>query len=138
MAACDTGAVNLRSILCSELLAKVKLRAKLAKIRSKCSQDGNCLLWPEESTTREGYGRCFLSYPGHSAVRTTVHRAVYIIHFERPDLIRHKGTVDVSHLCHRKRCIEVQHLTLESRANNMLRNGCRTICVCGQEPHCVL
>ena len=92
--------------------------------RFKTDQNG-CMI-PRETgkTTTGGYGRCFLRYPGHDPVNTTLHRAVYILEKRQPNLIRNKGAGEVSHRCGNKTCVQVGHLILESHSENCLRRRC--------------
>ena len=121
-----------------------KLKKKLDKIHGKCTVSGrnaHCLVWPSDrcGITADGYGRISLTYPGLPRVETTVHRAVFILSENRPDLIKSKTAGDVSHLCHEKRCVTKEHLWLESRARNMLRNACASSgkCQCKLTPSCI-
>ena len=132
-----------------EPLLSYRLDKKVNDIVKRCTEVGDCLLWPERSSqgksscTLDGYGRIRLSYPGlpgGSGIETTVHRAMFILLERRPDLIKNKSAGDISHLCHKKRCVRRNHLVLESRSANMLRNECLGLekCQCGQFPACIV
>jgi hypothetical protein len=55
------------------------------------------------------------------------HRCVYFgTHTtEVPD-----KSVDISHRCHKKRCVRIDHLVAEKRSQNSLRKACRSANVC--------
>ena len=99
---------------------------RLKSIYRRCSDDSNgCkMLQGGESSTKGGYGRCLLKYPGYCPVNTTLHRAVFILEHRRPELIRNKAAGEVSHRCGRKLCMQIHHLILESPAENCLRRRC--------------
>ena len=116
-----------------------KIRHKLSLIYKKCERDEECLIVKEGSTTRLGYMRHHLRYPGHRDVNTTLHRAVYILENRQPRLIGDKDAGDVSHRCGRKECVEITHLVLESRAENTARRKCHRSKSCnGCSPSCVI
>jgi hypothetical protein len=135
-------------VVIPEPLLSVLISKKIDGIIKRCTENGgDCLMWPVSSTrgkttTSDGYGRVKLTYPGfpRSTVETTVHRAIFILMERRPDLIKNKPAGDISHLCHRKRCVRREHLVLESHTANMLRNECQVLekCQCGQSPLCIV
>ena len=92
------------------------------------------------SLTKEGYGRCLLRYPGHDRVNTTLHRAVYILEKRQPELIRNKAAGEISHRCGNKVCVQIDHLILESPAENCLRRRCHDDgkCYGGHREPCII
>ena len=117
-----------------------KIKSKLSFIYERCVREGECLIVCGRSTTRNGYPRHHLRYPGHGEVNTTLHRAVFILEERRPDLIRNPSAGEVSHRCGVKTCVEMRHLVLESSADNNRRKDCHAAreCYHGCLPPCII
>ncbi len=129
-----------------------KIRRSLAQQSTECDGDGgastgggeNCIMWTSDPD-RHGYGRKQVTWPNGSKKRERAHRVSYFLHHKLlssqvPNIDRHGNQIDVSHRCHKKLCINPQHLTLESHSNNMLRNACAKADVCTNEhapPSCI-
>eukprot|EP01124_Arcella_intermedia_P002560 TRINITY_DN11395_c0_g1_i2.p1 TRINITY_DN11395_c0_g1~~TRINITY_DN11395_c0_g1_i2.p1 ORF type:complete len:136 (-),score=6.95 TRINITY_DN11395_c0_g1_i2:2-409(-) len=47
-----------------------------------------------------------------------------------------ENQVHISHLCHDSRCLNPEHLIIESSTTNLRRNNCRKECRCGGVPQC--
>jgi hypothetical protein len=81
--------------------------------------------------TKGNYGRYHMCYPSLGPgmksfkAQMTASRAVFILHYHRPDMIAEPGTGHVSHLCHNPRCVNVAHLHLESPEANNRRKTCQ-------------
>ena len=67
-----------------------------------------CLLWKGDKASR--YGRKRFGFPGRARKVNYVHRIAYQLSRCVEELPAH---LEVSHLCHQKRCIFPAHLTLE-------------------------
>ena len=108
--------------------------------RFRCDQNGCKVPKASGGSTREGYGRCFLRYPGYGPVNTTLHRAVYMLEKRQPELIRNVAAGEVSHRCGNKCCVEINHLILESPAENCLRRRCHADgrCYGGHREPCII
>ena len=110
--------------------AESQIKRKLKSIYNKSGVVGGCLVPAGGSETGKGYLRYHLRYPGTGEVNTTMHRAVFVLEHRRPDLLRNSDAGEVSHRCGNKRCVQINHLVLEtSAANNSRRN-------CHDEGHC--
>lgn len=57
----------------------------------------------------------------------TVHRLIYYL---ENDCHFYNRSYHVSHLCHNKKCINIQHLSLEPGEINVRRNSCRQSKTC--------
>lgn len=87
-----------------------------ARITSRSVPDGDCLIWAG-TKTRTGYG--IVHARGIHPKPVYVHRVVFAAtHGWAP--VRGDG-VELSHLCHRPDCVNVEHLVDESHAANMAR-----------------
>ena len=78
----------------------------------------SCHKW-QGSKDKDGYGLLWFKFRGRR-VRVKVHRLCFYIHHGFP-LMDGKN---VSHICHSKNCINVNHLSLESTAVNNKRKIC--------------
>ena len=119
---------------------------KLAILLEKNSESGvggvNCKIW-KGCKDSQGYGKKRVLWPsGERSVERT-HRLAFMVHNKSSNLPRHNSygePVEVSHLCHNKLCINMEHLVLESHRENTSRNYCRRVGVCtmAHAPPCVL
>lgn len=119
----------------------MQIRNKLGRIYSKFVYKDECLV-PKDgkspTMTKDGYLRYHLRYPGAVPVYTTLHRAVFILEKRKPEMIRNRTAGDVSHLCGKKSCINIEHLCIETASLNSYRRGCHQQGRCfGCEPPCV-
>lgn len=81
--------------------------------------DKKCQLWTG-LTDRHGYGYYrFMS--NKKRIKVHVHRLAYFLNHDCQPLCSSKH---VSHLCHNKLCINNDHLSYESAANNNSRKEC--------------
>ena len=81
----------------------------------------------------EGYGKKRVTWPNGRKTLTRVHRLAYMAHhnsLKLPTVNNFGETLEVSHLCHNKLCVNPDHLILETPNNNMLRIHCRRAGVC--------
>ena len=94
-----------------------------------------CLLWNGDKASR--YGRKRFGFPGRARKASYVHRIAYQLSRCVVELPTH---LEVSHLCHQKRCIFPPHLTLEERRVNQDRRKCmrQNLCTKDHAPYCIL
>lgn len=86
----------------------------------KYEKHGNCHIWKGKNITRDGYGRIRFLFRG-SYKTASVHRLQYFLqagHGLSPEF-------HVSHLCHTKLCINVNHLSYEPKTTNIKRDECK-------------
>lgn len=88
------------------------------RVMAKARPDGDCLLFTGagsgcKSPEGEDHGKVRVRENGCSKTRFA-HRIVYIHHHGEPP----EGLV-VRHKCHRRRCVNIQHLVLGTESENM-------------------
>ena len=114
---------------------------KLKEIRRNTKVKGQCQVW-QGCRSKSGYGKIKIKQQ-----TDVVHRVVYFFETESESRTREDdGQWDVSHLCHNKCCIRIDHLTYEPHAVNTQRRKCHRTCrgrrrVCvghGDYPACIL
>ena len=127
-------------------VVEAECQEKLSKILKKATPTVFGCLEYNVGKTKGNYGRYHMCYPSLGAgmmksfkAQMTAHRAVYILHHHRPDMIGEPGTGHVSHLCHNPRCVNVAHLHLESPEANNRRKNChfKRECQGTCEPTCI-
>ena len=109
---------------CHFRMDKFDFDVLLHKIMGKSEYIGNthsCIIW-KGAQNDNGYGRMrnpFISLPNQST-HVKIHRLVYFIHnFKQyrdgiPRYDIHGHDLDISHICHNKCCINIDHLVLEN------------------------
>ena len=89
------------------------------RILSRTRLDGECHVWTGD-IHKSGYGLFkFTSPKNHKRMTVRVHRFLFYL-YGFPCMTGR----DVSHLCHNKACVNVNHLSLETRAINNQRKTC--------------
>lgn len=106
---------------------------------SSDSHENSCRIWNnQQGTGTNTYTRIKVKLPGKTRhIFTTVHRLSYMLDSKNFELDPQKH---VSHLCHNKFCIKVEHLTYESPSSNESRKPCAKIRVCQghvNAPNCI-
>ena len=104
----------------------------------------NCIEW-NGACTDTGYGRKRVTWPdGQKSIEKT-HRLAFMAYNKiLPDKLLKTNEfgqqLDVSHLCHNKKCINEDHLVHEPHVTNMDRNGCFASGYCSKrhKPYCLL
>ena len=94
---------------------------------------------------RDGYGYVTIRVPGDEGIvkktSTTCHRAALLLKMlkeEQVTTLQINKKLECSHLCHNKCCINVEHLTLESKRINSSRKVCARRRTCqGHDPPCL-
>lgn len=91
----------------------------------KFNELDGCHIW-YGATDSDGYG---IIRPTFRLKRQifTVHRLMYYL---ENDCHIHNISYHVSHLCHYKKCMNIQHLSLEPGEINVQRNSCRQSKTC--------
>jgi hypothetical protein len=119
-----------------------KIQDRLDTFLKNTTPNGACKIWNGKARNGSGfYGRVCLTYPGYTAVQTTVSRAVYVLDQRAPNLLgAHHEEGEVSHRCNRPLCIEPTHLTLEKKPANDQRRTCHNLLKrCrGCHPPCII
>lgn len=108
------------------------------------SHGHNCIEW-NGACTASGYGRKRITWPNGQKSIEKVHRLAFmaynkILHDKLEKSNEFDQQLDVSHLCHNKKCINEKHLVHEPHFVNMDRSSCFTHGFCSKrhEPHCLL
>lgn len=101
---------------------KLHLDEKLSNVK----KTGKCMIWQGSTKTKDGYGIVFYVFRGKRK-KLTVHRLKYFL-MAGTNLSR---SMDVSHRCHTKLCININHLSYEPHRVNCSREKCRHDGECG-------
>lgn len=109
------------------------------KIRKKSVPAMNgmgCMLWTGAEKHGTNYGLIKLSPPGRKPLVRSVHRALYMCMTKNLDL---PSTLDISHACHMKKCVNFDHLLCENHIQNMERLECHNQGACSKKhfPECI-
>ena len=129
---------------------KKRLLDKVNSFKTRKIQKTGCLL--ASGVPRSGASSVQTSKKGYPSIRVTrrkvtraddklsatlpLHTVAYFLHHGNT---RREGE-EISHLCHRSDCINIEHLNLESHKVNIERRACRTKSRCfGHEgqPDCI-
>lgn len=101
----------------SLILARIACRLEEKSV----TDTRQCKIWQGEKD-RNGYGILRLTVAG-KGISFTVHRLAYFVGFKSK--LHLQPEVHVSHCCHNKVCINVEHLSYEGSGVNNARNICR-------------
>ena len=119
-----------------------KFWAKISKsLGKKSALKGDCVEFTG-FIDKYGYGVKKVTWPNGSLHRDGAHRVAFmlehrILRWDVPRLDVYGFNMDVSHLCHNKKCIKPSHLVLESHLTNLSRCHCVSTQSCtGHEPPC--
>lgn len=118
----------------------MKIRQNLLKNTVKETEGARgCVLW-QKGLTKDGYGRVRNPFTKNGEVHA--HRLMFMVVNKCKQLPVKDGTgrlLQVSHLCHQKRCINFDHLTLEPNTTNMDRAACnkQQTSTRHHQPHCI-
>ena len=108
--------------------------------RSKKVEGSACVEWTG-SVNKDGYGVVRLKLPSGQTIHTTAHRAVYMFKNKILEIPKEEQghRLEVSHLCHVRFCVNIEHLVLELASTNRERKMCVGSHVCiGHNPACML
>lgn len=93
-----------------------------------------CLEVQKMRQNKNGYPELRVTIPGLGQKHLLVARLMYMCHHR---VFNING--DISHLCHNRLCINIDHLVNESRTTNLKRQVCvhSGICTKNHQPHCL-
>lgn len=100
-------------------LSENEIENFLLKLKCTNIQNEHCLLW--SGAQRNSYGILENRFRGNK-IKIPVHRLAYFLKHNCEPL---SPEMHVSHLCHNKLCINVEHLSLEPQAINNSRQICK-------------
>lgn len=100
---------------------KNKIYKKIAK---HTNFDGQCYIWHGEFS-QDGYGILRFIFRG-KRIKTKVHRLVYFVNGSATL----SPTMHVSHLCFKKACTTLEHLSYEPQSVNNSRLQCKNDGIC--------
>ena len=123
----------------------------IRKINENCENNCGrygCLLW-KGATFSGRYGRMRNPFYKHAnqPAYMRIHRLVYLLHhidefsdFIVPKTDTNGQDLEVSHICHNRLCVNIDHLVLESHMTNCSRRECvaKKICCKTHKPECLL
>ena len=112
------------------------------EIRIECGHSGHHI-W--NKTVSRGYGRVGITFNMRDGTKVSKKKFAHVIAYALKDRSynwdkKGKNTLDVSHLCGRKLCVNGNHLNLESRKTNNQRKKCHNKRHCfehGDNPKCI-
>ena len=116
-----------------------KLKLNLANKSERVGiGEGDCVLWKGGASSR-GYGVMRVTWPEEGRKVELVHRVALMAEMRRTPSQFPGRRLEVSHLCHKKLCINPMHLTLEQHAINQERIHCagQGFCTEAHYPKCI-
>ena len=93
------------------------------KVNFNKPDENDCVIWKLKSKTKNGYAIRSFVLRGHRYNNIRVHRLVYFL-ITSDDKLRYKN-VHVSHKCHHKLCMNIDHMSLERARINNGRQNCK-------------
>ena len=102
------------------------------KLKANSMQHANneCIVWTG-CVNKQGYGQFRFRDPrdpNSSVFKTrTSHRVALMLHFRDFDV---PSSMQASHLCNNKLCVNVEHLVFEGNSTNNLRKTCFSLHKC--------
>lgn len=113
-------------------ILKEKLAAKSEKV------GGGCIYWKGGVGT-DGYGILRVGWPVEGSRVEKVHRVALMVEMRLTRSQFPGAGLEVSHLCHKKLCINPMHLTIEPHATNQERIHCvlQGWCCGAHQPACM-
>ena len=117
-----------------------KIRKSIKK-HSHLSERGGtgCIIWTG-TVDKEGYPVKRVTWPNKKSSLCRVQRLVMMVKTGHllAEMDDDGETVEVSHLCHYRDCVNVEHLTLETHWINLGRRQCVAAGRClGHQPPCI-
>lgn len=123
------------------------VKCQLGRLSAAVPGGLDCVLWTG-STDRNGYGRIKVTWlkPDGSTASTTERapRIAMMLKLDfnsKFDFQQYAATLEVSHLCHQRLCVNPAHLSLEPRTINTERVHCNLQGQCTQchdgYPYCL-
>ena len=125
--------------ICTKLITKIRQAAG--------DPEGpyGCLMWTRARQPAHAdvqYGRMRNPFPGPPGY-SSAHRLLYMAHHRRPQLEKSNengAVMDVSHICHKSLCVNIDHLVFETHEINLERRHCvqQGLCTRSHKPYCLL
>ena len=111
---------------------------KLKKVADKREKGGVHLL-EGGGGGRDGYGILSIGWQAEGSKVEHVHRVALLVKMRLTRSQFPDAGLEVSHLCHKKLCINPMHLTIESHATNQERIHCvlQGWCYGARQPVCM-
>lgn len=108
-------------------------------------QVGECMIL-KKTPRKDGYAYVTLRLPQPDGsikkTSTSAHRAALLIHLLKEGKVatlQVDKTLECSHLCHNRMCVNINHLVLEKKTENLSRKVCFRRKACqGHTPACLL
>jgi hypothetical protein len=93
-----------------------------------------CLELQKMKTNAKGYPDMRVTIPNHGRKHLLAARLMFMVHHRQLQI-----DGDISHLCHNKLCVNVEHLVNEDRQTNLSRKHCNKDRECSQkhQPYCI-
>lgn len=114
-----TASVSLKKVA---MEAFFKLYKEKISDKSVVAPNGDCVLWTSTTSKDGKYGVLSYKHPTENKwKKITVHRLAYMLSINNLNI---DPNLDCSHLCHNSLCVNVEHLSLESKPINNNRNTC--------------
>ena len=114
---------------------KDMLFSRVKKYTSSDDTELLCSEWTGPSD-KDGYPMLRVTFRG-KRIWLRVCRLIYFLHFN----FELNSRYQVSHLCHNKKCVNIEHLNYETPVTNNQRKTCNSnrVCCCNHygEPNCI-
>lgn len=133
--------MNLYMIL-FELSMADKNLVKFNKILAKCQKNANsdCLEYCGRVSPSQTYPKIKITHLRHP-MTLNMHVFIYKVARGMQPYVPLPQSQEISHLCHNAKCLNTDHLNMETRNINSIRKNCKRhgFC-CGHvgHPHCIL
>lgn len=123
----------------------IKFWDRILKVISKHAEasETGCEIW-KGTTDKDGYPIMQVPWPGEKRKLERVQRMrLRILHagkYSLPKVNKYGAPMEVSHICHNRSCIKLDHLVLETHQQNMCRRHCVAArrCLGGHGPACII
>ena len=117
-------------------LLKIKLGQKSERVGG---QGGDCIIW-KGAVSRFGYGVMKVTWPEEGRKQEKVHRVALMVEMHLTRSQFPGEGLEVSHLCHKKLCVNPVHLVIEPHATNLERRHCfqQGVCCGTHLPQCIV
>ena len=95
---------------------------RLLELKSILSSNTECKLW--NTGCLSSYGQVKVRFTKQSYKVIYVHRLAYFLHVGDISALQTNTSEQCSHTCHNTKCINPEHISLESSAINLQRQTC--------------
>ena len=115
------------------------LKEKLNSKSERGPQGDTCVYWRGRISS-SGYGLQTVYWPEEGRKVEKAHRVALMADRKQTRSQFPRDSVECSHLCHHKLCVNPQHLVLESHSVNQERNHCQSQGLCSKShlPWCII